>query len=281
MVKSNKMIPEEIIVYISDLENRKDSLNKKARLKLAHLKVLCTSGKMTNKIQQEYKALVELAKEPKELSIEDLTYDGDIEDLLSDPSLSDTLPFLMGKLIKVLNEEEPDSNPPIIDRIMKTATNNHLDGEKLYFGGNLEKWFTIIKDNRQAKLTYTSLVIAGDFGPVEHVDKMIETYETVKEENKKEEEMKNDNVNEENKMDEEAETVKEENKKEEEEMKNEETKESSSEDSSKRDNSFTDNLLSAGKYAIAGVAIVAAIYGISKFVEEKSSTDIEIPDSIF
>jgi len=280
MVKSNKMIPEEIIVYISDLENRKDSLNKKARLKLAHLKVLCTSGKMTNKIQQEYKALVELAKEPKELSIEDLTYDGDIEDLLSDPSLSDTLPFLMGKLIKVLNEEEPDSNPPIIDRIMKTATNNHLDGEKLYFGGNLEKWFTIIKDNRQAKLTYTSLVIAGDFGPVEHVDKMIETYETyLKEENKKEEEMKNVNEEEMKNVNEE-ESSKEDKKEEETKDKKESSKEETVKEEDKNEDSFVDNVLSAAKYIAVGAVIVGAAYGITKLISNDEA-DIEIPDSIF
>ena len=285
MVESNKMIPAEITECINELEADKESLNKKARLKLAHLKVLCNNGKMTNKIQQEYEALVELAKKPKELSLEDLTYDGVIDDLLSDPSLEDTLPYLMGKLVKVLNEEEPDDGEnPILDQILQLAADNNLDAEKLYFGGDLEKWLAVIKGDGdlaiQAKLTYANLVIAGDFGPVEHVDATMASYLKLMNENNKEEEMKN--VNED--ITEEA--VKEEEAKAEETKKNEETKDEAKADDKKEDkkeSSLKDKAVTTAKYLAVSAAIVGVAYGIGYGIGKimgSDSGDIEIPDSI-
>jgi len=274
MVKSNKMIPEEIIVYVSKLENRKDSLNKEVRLKLSHVKALCEKGLETDEIQREYKALVELVEQPNKLDLEDLTYDGDLESLLTDPSMDGTLPFLMGKLIKVLNEEDPKNEPPgvVILEILKVANENHLDAEKLYFGGNMNNWFTVIKNNGQAKLTYVSLVIAGDFGPVEHVDKLIENYlkeETVKEKKERKEGKKKERK--EGKKKERKEGKK---KKEKKKNKYKESPKYTEEDS------FVDNALSVAKYIVIGAAIAGTAYGITKLISN-DETDIEIPDSIF
>ena len=287
MVESNKMIPIEITDFITELESDKDSLNKKARLKLAHLKVLCTNGTMTNKIQQEYEVLVKITKEPKELSLEDLTYGGDIEDLVSDPSLSETLPYLMGKLVKVLNEEEPDDGEePVLDKILQLAADNDLDAEKLYFGGDLEKWLAVIKGDgalaKQAKLTYVNLVIAGDFGPVEHVDATIASYLKLMK-NKKEEEMKNVNedITEEAINEEEAkaeETMKEETLKEEAKAGDKNEKEDN-----KKESSFKNKVVTTGKYLAVSAAIVGVAYGIGYGIGKLMGTDsgdIEIPDSI-
>lgn len=272
MVTNNKMIPEEITEFINKLEADKESLNKKARLKLAHLKAICAAGKMTNKIQQEYEALVELAKdhteEPKELSLDDLIYDGDIDELLSDPSLKDSLPYLMGKLVKVLNEEEPDGENPILDQILQLAADNNLDAEKLYFGGDLEKWLAVIKSSdagEQARRTYANLVIAGDFGPVENVDAIMASYLKLIKENNKEKEM--ENVKEDVKEEETKEDVKE---------------EETAKEEKKNESSFTDKAINIGK----NIAVLAAIlgvsygvgYGIGKLIGD--SEDIEIPDSI-